>query len=63
MLWERTEEPWSEGTVQVGRRSRQVGADRRNRRGKSVHDPGLGDEGTVFKEREASTWSSGAPQG
>lgn len=50
------------GTVQPGRRSRQAGAARTNSRAKSVQDPGLRDEGTVFKEREASTWSSGAPK-
>lgn len=37
-------------------------ADRKKSGDKSVQDPGPGDEGTVFKEREASTWSPGAPK-
>ena len=46
------------GAVQSGR----WGAVRGNSRGKAAQDPGLEDEGTVFKEREARTWSSGAPK-
>lgn len=38
------------------------GAGRGKKRGKSLQDPGLGNEGTVFKEREASAWSCGAPK-
>lgn len=61
-LWERKEVACRKGQCSQAGGAGRWGPDRRNNRGKAVQDPGLGDDGTVFKEREASTWSSGAPK-